>query len=107
MLSSKDRAVVEQFQHLMQERGVPVLETIVFGSRARGDADEDSDLDVLVLVKRRDRQVREQVRHCAWEVGFDEGLFIQTVVLTPEEAEHSPERSSLLMQAVRLEGVRV
>jgi predicted nucleotidyltransferase len=43
MLSDSDRAIVERFKRLMIERGVSVLETIVYGSRARGDAEPDSD----------------------------------------------------------------
>jgi hypothetical protein len=44
---------------------------------------------------------------CAWEVGFDAEILVQTVVLTREQAERGPEQSSLLMLAINEEGVAV
>jgi hypothetical protein len=34
---------------MLIKHGVPLYKTIVFGSRARGEAEPDSDLDVLVV----------------------------------------------------------
>ena len=107
MISIRDRAIVQSFKRLLFERGVPVLEVIVFGSRARGDAGPDSDLDVLVVVERRDREILDLVDRCAWEAEFDPGLFIQPVTMTREEIHNGPERSSLLMLAVEQEGILV
>jgi len=107
MLAPTDRQIVERFKSLMAERGLPVLETIVFGSRARGDCDEESDLDILVLVSQRTREIVDAVRDCAWEIGFDSNRYIQTVIRSKDEVENTPLRSSLLMLAVQAEGISV
>jgi predicted nucleotidyltransferase len=107
MIQDFDRKLVKRLKRLMLKHGVPLYKTIVFGSRARGDADADSDLDVLVLVEEVDPGLRKIISHCAWEVGFETGVLIQTVVMTREEAESGPEQSSLLMLAVKEEGVPV
>src|SRR5436309_2859450 len=107
MIKDSDRKLVERFKRLMIEQGILLYKTIVFGSRARGDAEPDSDLDVLVLIEHLNPTMRKTISHCAWEVGFAAGVLIQTVVMTRDEAEHGPEQSSLLMLAVKEEGVPV
>jgi len=107
MIKDSDRKLVEQFKRLMIEQDIPLYKTIVFGSRARGDAEPDSDLDVLVLVEHLNPAMRRTISHCAWEIGFEAGILIQTVVMSRDEAEHGPEQSSLLMLAVKEEGVPV
>ncbi len=107
MLAQQDRAVIERFKCLMIERGVPVCKTILFGSRARGDIEWDSDYDVLVVVGRIDPAIRRTISHCAWEAGFVDCLIIVPVVVTQDEIENTPFRSSLLMQAVREDGIVV
>jgi predicted nucleotidyltransferase len=107
VLAEQDRVVIERFKKLMLGRGVLLYSTVVFGSRARGDYDPDSDYDVLVVVGKLDRMIRKTISDCAWEAGFQDCLVIVPVVVTRDEMEHSPLRSSLLMQAIREEGVPV
>ena len=107
VVAEQDRLVIERFKRLMLDRGVPLHGTVLFGSRARGDHDPDSDYDVLVVVERLDRTIRKTISDCAWEAGFEDCLVIVPVVVTKDEIEHSPLRSSLLMQAIREEGVPV
>ena len=107
MLNDDDRKIADKLKRLMTARGIDVHEVIVFGSRARGDADSDSDLDVLVLSETLDTGIRKSISRCAWEVGYESGVIIQTVAMTRDQAEDGPERSSLLMLAVAEEGVRI
>ena len=107
MIGDVERQLIEHLKQLMCKHEVPFYQTIAFGSRARGDAQPDSDLDVLVLVEHVTPLIRKIISRCAWEVGFDADILLQTVVMTREQAEHGPEQSSLLMLAVQEEGVVV
>ncbi len=106
-MKERDYKLVEQFKQKLLENDIPVRELIVFGSRARGEANPDSDLDVLVLVDWTSPESESLVSHCAWEVGFEADIIIQSVVLTYQQAREGPEKSSLLMLAVEKEGVSV
>ena len=46
----------------------------------------------------------DYVSDSAWEAGFEHGIVIVPVVFTRSEWENSPERYSLLVQAVDAEG---
>lgn len=107
MVATQDRVVIERFKRLMLERRVSLHSTVLFGSRARGDHAPDSDYDVLVVVSRLDRTIRKTISECAWQAGFEDCLVIVPVVMTSDELEHSPFRASLLMQAIREEGVPI
>ena len=104
-MNNNDKTVIDRFKALLSPH-VGLHKLILFGSRARGDADPDSDLDVLVVLDNRptDRE-RDIISDCAWEAGFEYGIVVVPVVFTRTEWENSPERYSLLARAVEREGV--
>jgi UTP:GlnB (protein PII) uridylyltransferase len=103
----KDIQIAKRFKALLQDK-VKLHQTILFGSRARGDAEPDSDMDVLVVLDEpRTREVGEAVSNCAWEVGFDSGVVVVPIVVSRSDWENGPERASLLAIAVREEGVPI
>ena len=106
-MSPTERAVLEHLKRRVSER-LPLRQMVLFGSRARGDADPDSDMDVLVVLEGpADRQARDTVSDCAWETGLDHGIVIAPIVVCRDEWENGPERYSLLAEAIRAEGVPV
>jgi len=102
-----EKKVLEKFKSLLSNR-VKVEKLILFGSRARGDADPYSDMDIVVILDdKSDEQDFEYVSDCAWEAGFEYGIVVVPVIFTRQEWENSPERYSLLAQAVELEGILI
>ena len=98
--------IVKKFKEIVS-RKVKVHEIRVFGSRARGDATWESDLDVLVVVEHLDRSIEKYISDCAWEAGFEHGIVVVPVIYTRDKWENSPERHSLLAQAIEKEGVSI
>ncbi len=103
-MSSSNQDILKQFR-LLLEKSVDLHSITLFGSRARGDFDPASDMDVLVIMDRLDAEVDKTVSECAWQVGLKNGVLIVPVTYSRDEWESGPERSSLLAQAVKLEGV--
>jgi predicted nucleotidyltransferase len=102
-----EKNVLDAFKALLSKR-LSLYRVILFGSRARGDAMPYSDMDVLVILNEStSEQDNDYVSDCAWEAGFEHGIVVVPVVFTREEWENSPERYSLLAQAVREEGVLI
>jgi len=102
-----EKTILAEFKTRLRER-LRVNKVILFGSRARGDADLESDLDVVVVLEDGiDAAAREYVSDCAWEAGFPHGIVVVSVVFTRTEWESGPERHSLFVRAVEAEGVLV
>jgi predicted nucleotidyltransferase len=102
-----EKEILDTFKALVSKR-VKLNKIILFGSRARGDAEASSDLDVVVIVEDGASDAdREYVSDCAWEAGFEKGIVVVPVVFTHSEWESGPEHNSLLVQAVEQEGVQL
>jgi predicted nucleotidyltransferase len=81
-----------------------VVKVVLYGSRARGDAESESDWDVAVFLKDAPQEEdRRTVSGLAFEVGLENGVFIQTVVLP---VSREVEQSSF-MRRVRSEGIAI
>jgi len=103
----RDIEIAETFKALVSKR-TKVHEVKVFGSRARGDSSPYSDMDVLVVLDGTpDDKTADYISDCAWEAGFEFGVVVVPVVFSLDEWQNSPERFSLLAQAVEKEGVLV
>ncbi len=106
-MNALDKKVLQQLKQMLQER-VNVHQIILFGSRARGDADAESDMDVLVIVDQPiNREVRHAVSECTWQAGFDAGIVVTAILFARDEWENGPEYYAPLAEAVRTEGVPV
>ncbi len=102
-----EKTILDRFKALLAAR-VNVYKLILFGSRARGDAEFSSDMDVLVILEGSPSEKDfDVVSDCAWEAGFVHGIVVVPVVYSRNEWENTPERYSLLARAVEKDGVLV
>jgi DNA polymerase sigma len=106
-MNSVEKKVLDKFKMLLQKRAA-LHKIILFGSRARGNVDPQSDMDVVVIIDEAcDEQTRDCISDCAWEAGFEDGIVVVPVVYTRNEWENGPESQSLLVQAVKAEGIPI
>lgn len=103
-----EKEILDNFKSLLTKR-LNSVKLILFGSRARGNAEPlFSDMDVLVVINNDSSEKDfDYVSDCAWEAGFSHGIVIVPVVFTKNEWENSPEKYSLLARAVETEGVTI
>ncbi len=105
-MKEDDKELAQQFASRVRDRFHDAA-VWVFGSRSRGDATPESDLDCLVVINNPDPEARRTIREIAWEVGFEKGVVITTIVLGREEFEDGPMSKSTLVANVLEEGAQL
>ena len=83
-------------------------EVILFGSRARGQADEESDWDVLILIDKpkKDRKIEELYRNEMFLLELELGEPISTLVYSKKDWE-TKYAITPLYQNIKEEGIRL
>lgn len=77
----------------------------IFGSRARGTDGEYSDMDIFIEVEHLNKTLKRKIRDIVWEVGFENSLYISSLIFTRFEIENSPLRVSPIVKNIMEEGI--
>jgi predicted nucleotidyltransferase len=94
--------------HLLAARireGFPQARVWAYGSRARGDASWDADFDVCVVLDELDVAADQTLSDIAWDVGFANGRVITILPFSRQDFERGPFSESVLVEAIRREGI--
>lgn len=103
----KRKKLIEQIRHAVHEVE-PGAEIILYGSRSRGDALSESDWDFLILVDGPLDDVRiDRVRHRLYEIEWETGEVISSIVRDREEWNSDKYRAVPFHKQVEQEGVRL
>ncbi len=86
------------------ELGDEIVEVILFGSWARGEATEDSDIDVLVVIAPRQWHTYRQVCDLAGEFVIEYGVLIAPAVYDAKTWSVHVRQERPLARAVMTEG---
>lgn len=87
-LTIKERKALDTFKsHVSSLLGPDLQQTILFGSKARGDGRATSDFDLVLIVRHVTHQTKRNVIDIAYNRYLEDGVDISPVVYTTEEYE--------------------
>ena len=104
--SSREKQIIDGFA--TQVRGAlkdRVQRIILYGSRARGDADDESDYDFLVLLEPYDKTDKRIVRELSREISYDHGVLVTAFVA--RFSEFTEDRYFYFYENVCKEGIEL
>ena len=106
LLAPNERQAVEKFvDTLLQRYPERVLETALFGSKARGDSTPDSDIDILLIVDEDDWQFSHVISTIAARVSLEYDVLIGPRVIGQERWESMKRRRFSLYRNITAEGI--
>jgi predicted nucleotidyltransferase len=105
-LTDRERQVAREFVDKVRQRfDGQLIAAILFGSRARGEAESDADMDVLVVMASADPEVRREIRYLAAEVWLAHDIYLSTRVWSQARWRQQQERQTLLFQNIYRDGI--
>ncbi len=108
MLDPEEREWLDQFREVLATRFADVVVNMVlYGSKARGDAREDSDVDVLLVVRNAAAHFKRPLRHLAHDLVATSYALPSIVAYTEAEWARLGRLGSPFRAAVERDGVSV
>ena len=105
-LTERERQAATEFvDKVRQQFDEQVVSVLLFGSRARGEAEPDSDMDVLVVMSQENPGMRRAIRFLAVEVWLKYGIYVSTRVWSRAHWQKLEEMQTLLYRNIRSDGI--
>jgi predicted nucleotidyltransferase len=105
MVDEAVRERIERFIAAAEELGISITKVILFGSRARGEADEWSDIDVMVISPVFDKPDARRSVDLLWQATASTNGHIEPVACGEKRWEE--EDGSPIIEIARKEGIEV
>jgi predicted nucleotidyltransferase len=105
-LTAREHQAIRVFLGRLRERFPgEIVQTTLFGSKARGDSRPWSDIDILIIVKEESWPLRGDISILAADVSLEYDVLIGPRVIGQERWERMKERRFSLYQNIAAEGI--
>jgi predicted nucleotidyltransferase len=105
-LTAKEHQAIETFlDQLHQRYPGQILQTVLFGSKARGDSSPYSDIDILIIVEEESWPLRGEISTIAARVSLEYDVLIGPRVIGRERWESMKHRRFSLFRNIAAEGI--
>ena len=107
LTDEEEKATITFVDKVRQQFGDRLISVILFGSRARGEAEPDSDMDILVVLTEVDPITQKTVHYLAADVWLEYGIFLSTLVWSEAHQRKVENLRTLLYQNILNDGLNL
>jgi predicted nucleotidyltransferase len=108
MLTTQEKKSIQTFlQRLYHSYGNIIQQTILFGSKARGDSVPDSDIDILLIVSEENWPLRDAISRIAAQESLAHDVLIGPRVIGLERWQRMAQDQFAFYENVSREGLRL
>jgi len=98
-------AIIVLISHICEMFPERVIQTILFGSKARGDSHAESDIDLLILVQEEDWTLRQTINTLAARVSLEYDVLIGPHVIGQQRWTRIKQQHFSFYHNVSIEGI--
>ena len=77
---NEELGLAELLKKLEEKFPKQIVQTILYGSKARGDSNEDSDIDLLVILEKENNQILWDILTLASQISLEYDLLINPII---------------------------
>lgn len=107
-MKEREKLLILEFKRkLPPEVGRHMRKLIVYGSRARGEAEEGSDLDLIALVDERTLEIEQMIEDVAYQVMWDHDFkpIISLKIFAESDFNHAVQVGFSFYRHIAKEGI--
>lgn len=107
-LTVEEQAWLDAYRESLEKKHPGVVhEMLIYGSKARGQAQAESDLDVLLIVKNEASALKRELRRVGYLLSATAEVLPSILAYTQEEWESRKRSGSTFRKAVERDAVRL